>query len=186
MRFQNFEFLSEFLNFEWVFKIFSEFSNCEWVSSQAPRFFQTPQIFSGIWLKFWNFEALIWVVSHDRKTSSLSSWNLEAGSHGGFCRRGGSRLIGPSSHSSISSNSIFKYFIKCYVRVFTQILYSSISSNFIFAYFLKFIFEVHFRFEFFPKFSGAPVFFNISWGLLRIIEYPYSTICLGLTPLFLL
>ena len=27
--------------------------------SQAPWFFQTPRIFSGIWLKFWKFEALI-------------------------------------------------------------------------------------------------------------------------------
>ena len=49
--------------FEWVFKILSEFSNFEWVLSQTPRFFQTPRILSGIWLKFWNFEALIWVVS---------------------------------------------------------------------------------------------------------------------------
>ena len=45
------------------FKILSEFSNFEWVLSQTPRFFQTPRILSGIWLKFWNFEALIWAVS---------------------------------------------------------------------------------------------------------------------------
>ena len=50
-------------NFEWVFKILSDFSNFEWVLSQTPQFFQTPRIFSGIWLKFWNFEALILVVS---------------------------------------------------------------------------------------------------------------------------
>ena len=47
--------------FERVFKIVSEFSNFEWVFvcvSQTPWFFQTPRIFSGIWLKLWNFENL--------------------------------------------------------------------------------------------------------------------------------
>ena len=33
------------------------------ILSQTPRFFQTPRILSGIWLKFWNFEALIWAES---------------------------------------------------------------------------------------------------------------------------
>ena len=74
---------------------------------------------------------------HGRKTSSLSSC-LEAESHGGFGRRGGSRLIGARSHSSISSNSIFKYFLKFYVRVFLQILYLSVSSKY-----LRFILDLN-------------------------------------------
>ena len=55
--------MSEFSSFEWVFKfrvsfqILSELSNFEWVLKFWISFL------SLIWLKFWNFEALIWAES---------------------------------------------------------------------------------------------------------------------------
>ena len=60
--------------FEWVFKILSEFSSFKWVLNQTPRFFQTPQILSVIWLKFWNFEGqrLTWIRRQVQKTMFLA------------------------------------------------------------------------------------------------------------------
>ena len=63
----------KFQNFEWVFKIWVSFQNFEWVffwmSFQIlSEFSQTPQFLSGTRLKFWNFEALIWVVSIHAKS----------------------------------------------------------------------------------------------------------------------
>ena len=95
-------------------------------------------VFNAITCKKGNISLFYASSCPGRKTLSLSSWNLEAGSHGGFGRRGGSRLIGPRSHSSISSNSIFKYFLKFYVRVFLQILYLSVSSKY-----LRFILDLN-------------------------------------------
>ena len=39
----------------------------------------TPHISSGIWLKFWNFEALNWVESRAGKSKSLIRWKRRKG-----------------------------------------------------------------------------------------------------------
>ena len=67
-----------FQNFEWVFKFWSNFKS-------NITIFQKPRILSGIWLQFWNFEALIWVVSGINLLLREIAENIQIKSRAALC-----------------------------------------------------------------------------------------------------